>query len=753
MTRYHALAPTELHAIASGDPNAPVIEALLSAQYSKRIVMISAILAIAADRCPGEHARLEAAYGLLAAAQQADPSAVQTILTHPSVGRWAAHCLRGLQAPSDGPVLTTDLGQLAAVAAVAAIRAGHTFVIEMPMRNRSIMLPALGLATLGPEAPSAATDSPTFAIVNHDGRRGSVTITAGRNVVTLPADPSQDGPGWQGLRSLDAYCGDTSIAIELDDLDQRQDSDGVPLACRQSADAVAAWQAALDGAWEILTRHHPRRANALAAGLRSITPLTAAGKGAMSFTDPTGFGGLALTPPRDPLSLADTLVHEFQHSVLSAVTDLTPLHTAGPDAVYYSPWREDPRPIEGLLQGAYAYLGVTGYWATQRSAVTGPDQALAHFELARWRHQIRSTAQALLESGYLTAAGTALVRGMAATAERWRDLPVAVEPGELAERAAADHWVRWRLRNCHPAPAAVNAIAHAWRSGQPCPRRPDEIPMTVLPQQGLLSLSERARLLRLRLADPGQFRKLCADPSRRDTVSDADLAYAADDFERAARGYRAAIEDSPAEIESWSGLALATTELSGRMAGSVVAPELARSVYLAILESTGIAPDLNKLQKWMELGQAGTAIVAARKLSRASQRPAKPVRGRPPGAGTGTRKRALKVPLAPSMVISASAKPSQRPVSGNQALYTASLAQNSRRSQEVSGNAADRSRSRARSVGWETSSRTPPGRAVSGSACRPIAVRSPDRATAAAQYPVQWVMLPTMPGGHCGAPR
>jgi hypothetical protein len=33
---------------------------------------------------------------------------------------------------------------------------------------------------------------------------------------------------------------------------------------------------------------------------------------------------------------------------------------------YYVPWRDDPRPISGLLQGAYAYLGVTGFWRTRR---------------------------------------------------------------------------------------------------------------------------------------------------------------------------------------------------------------------------------------------------------------------------------------------------------------------------------------------------------------------------------------------------
>jgi HEXXH motif-containing protein len=53
-----------------------------------------------------------------------------------------------------------------------------------------------------------------------------------------------------------------------------------------------------------------------------------------------------------------TLVHEFQHSELSVVPDLTRLYDAGPDEFYYAPWRNDPRPFGGLLQGVYAFIGV-----------------------------------------------------------------------------------------------------------------------------------------------------------------------------------------------------------------------------------------------------------------------------------------------------------------------------------------------------------------------------------------------------------
>lgn len=609
MTRYHDLTPAELGAIGSGSPDAAVIETLLSGQYSKRLIMIKAILTEVADQYPAEHARLETAYRLLTAVQQTDRALVRAILTHSSVGPWAVRCLRALRSPSSGSVpLVTDLGQLAAIAAAAAIRAGQPFAIEVPVRGRTVMLPTLGLATLDLET-LAGPDAVAFATVRHDDDYVYATITVGRHRVQLPADPSTDGPGWQGLRSLGASYGGISIRVEFDDLDPGRDYDGAPLAGRQTGDEVAAWQATLRGAWETLVRHHPHRARALAAGLRCIMPLNGAGPDGMSVTDAASFGALVLTPPRDPLAFAETLVHEFQHSVLSAVTDLASLHTAGPDPLHYSPWREDPRPIEGLLQGAYAYLGVTGYWETQRRVVTGRQQALADFEFARWRQQIRATAQTLLESGMLTDTGTTLVQDMAATAEHWRDLPVADEPRRLAERAVNDHWVRWRLRNRHPASVAITAIASAWQSERPWPGCLDAIPMTVLPQQRRLALGGRIRLFYLRLADPGRFHDLCANPSLPGetgaAVSEADLAYAGDDLERAADGYRIAIQAEPSDIDMWSGLVLTSGELRGWANGIASSPEIARAAYLEILERTGTGPDLCKLEEWLEAYHIG----------------------------------------------------------------------------------------------------------------------------------------------------
>jgi hypothetical protein len=160
------------------------------------------------------------------------------------------------------------------------------------------------------------------------------------------------------------------------------------------------------------------------------------------------------------------------------------------------------------------------------------------------------------------------------------------------------------MRNCHPPAAAIEAIARAWRDGQPCPWPPKEVPVTVVPRQSLLPSDERTRLLRLRLADPGRFHELRAVRSRPGLASslaaEAGLAYACDDFERAAHGYRGGIEATHGDLESWSGFLLASAELPGRIPPqSTISPEIARCVYLTVLQATGSGPDPDKLLNWI----------------------------------------------------------------------------------------------------------------------------------------------------------
>jgi HEXXH motif-containing protein len=583
MTGNHALSAAEFGSLAVGDPDAAVIHKLLSSQVSKRIVMLRAILELVADRCPAASPGLDEAYDILAQAQEADRGAVRTVLTHPGFGAWAARCLRCLQSAVTSPVpLEVEIGQFAPYAAAAAIRAQLAFVVTVPLRDGSVMIPTLGLAVF-PSFPSAASATISY---DHD----QVRVVAGGHTVTVPADPAEDGEGWLGLRTIGCDIANATALVEFDDIDPSRSGHDNSLSPRGDRAAVDVWQAKLSDAWELLATQYPRRANAIGAGLRVIVPLQeqARGNGA-SITARDAFGAIVMTPPGEAARLADTLIHEFHHSVLYAVMDMVTLHTAVSAAEYYSPWREDPRPLQGLLHAAYAYLGVVDFWRGQRGVLTGPELLSADFEFARWRHQVAQAVRVLLDSGLLTAPGITFVNGMATTANRWLDLHVDQQAQELAERTATDHYVRWRLRNRRPDPAVISALTDAWLAGQPCPIDPGNVTSTITPTQRCLTQGDRVRLCGLRLRDPAALDSAEA--------SVGDVAYVRDEFSSARSAFEAAITDDPEGIENWTGLILTLIALNpaGKMADT---PEVVRDVYRNAKGQIAVS-DLVALGNWL----------------------------------------------------------------------------------------------------------------------------------------------------------
>lgn len=55
------------------------------------------------------------------------------------------------------------------------------------------------------------------------------------------------------------------------------------------------------------------------------------------------------------------VAHEVQHVKLGALLDLVELIKPDDGSRCYVPWRLDPQPTDGLLQGDSAYLDVSGF--------------------------------------------------------------------------------------------------------------------------------------------------------------------------------------------------------------------------------------------------------------------------------------------------------------------------------------------------------------------------------------------------------
>jgi uncharacterized protein len=354
--------------------------------------------------------------------------AVNEVLGHPYVRPWAEQCLRAGARSDEGssqPPEEAVIGHLAAIAASAAIRAGVLTEIDMPVRAGYAHLPTLGRLRVG---------SAGRATVAADTAGFEVRAASGKWRIDL-GDPDSV-PEWEPVRDLRAG----GLSVRLEDTDPYRDCHQWPVAPRLSAASVAAWREQFAIAWDRIEGDYPGYAASLAAGLSTIMPLANDVPGReLSAAARPAFGAVGAALPADGETLALLLIHEFQHVKLGAMLDLFDFYEAIPGQRFHVLWRDDPRPIEPVIQGTYAHLGVTDYWRIRRHQVGGEAGAEAVRQFARWRMATAEAIETVAGSGALTALGVRFVAGMRTTIQPWLDEPVG--PSALA---AASAWAARR---------------------------------------------------------------------------------------------------------------------------------------------------------------------------------------------------------------------------------------------------------------------------------------------------------------------
>ncbi|MDH6577611.1 FxsB family cyclophane-forming radical SAM/SPASM peptide maturase [Kitasatospora sp. MAP5-34] len=407
------LTERQLDELAHGYGSAEAVQALAAAQLGLTRKLLAALAAEAGDA--GE------AWSLLTELDARAPQALDVVLGHPYVRAWAVRCLR--REPG------ADLGGLAEVAAAAGLRAGLDVDLVLPVRDGAVHLPTLGRVLVG-----------------GDGTARLLGTAAGCAVgdVRVGWDAPSGGP-WQPVRRV-ALAGGWTVALE--DTDPQRDSHQYPVEDRLPEAELLAWAGGLREAWELIGRDLPGYAPGIGAGLGTITPLRPGPAGRdVSASARQAFGAVGIARPGTAPILALLIAHEFQHVKLGAVLDFHDLHDRTDEGRYYAPWRPDPRPLEGLLQGTYAHLAVTEFWGARVRAYDGlPGEPAEHarLQLATWRAHTWDAVETLRGSGALTALGLRFADGMRAAVDPWLAEPVGVAAERAARRAAASSLAAWR---------------------------------------------------------------------------------------------------------------------------------------------------------------------------------------------------------------------------------------------------------------------------------------------------------------------
>lgn len=381
MTTYHEITAEQLTALASGVGGPAVMAELNLSRISLHVLLLKNL----ADRWPADRGPLRAAVDVLARVQREAPGIYADVISDPLVGAWLTRT-GSAASPSDAAFL-----HLGGVAMSAALRAGlHAELTGYADAGR-IVLPTVGDALLA---------SPLTGPTN-------VTVTAGGVITGASGLPIDVRP----LRRLRAQVQDLAIEVRLEDTNPYRNAYHAPPSDRLSAAEAAYWQRTFAGAWQLLSQCMPRWAAEIADGLRAIVPLVDLGDGSSrSGTARESVGAMAVSRPSSPVDLAVTLVHEFHHSKLSGVIDITPLYRPGGQERHRVPWKKDKRPTSGLIQGVFAFLGVAETW--HHLSLVPELAMLAERQFADVRSQVGVGLTALEASAELTEPGRHFVAGM-----------------------------------------------------------------------------------------------------------------------------------------------------------------------------------------------------------------------------------------------------------------------------------------------------------------------------------------------------
>jgi HEXXH motif-containing protein len=432
----HKITARQVRAIADGSSTAVDLELLLASQRSKCRALLALVARMATAARHPEALHTEAAWRLLTQVQRLAPGPVEGLLSYPAVAAWATETVLGLSSRSTaGP----SPGQLALVAAAAAIRAGVPCAIDLPPSasiGATLNLPSLGSLVLPNQLTGEAISLRCL---------GRTTEIAGRRAkVDLPVQLDASAPGWQPVSTVIAGEGALRISLLLDDVGPYRVRAGNVELDRLTGPERDAWRRRLAGGWRLLAADHRKAAEDIRLLISAITPLSRAAGASQSITSRRAFGVVGLSLPEDDITMALTLSHEVQHAKLAALMDLLPLVTEPAPELHYAPWRADPRPLANLLQGMYAHLAVARFWRRHREMAREPAEVhYSHAEYARWRKACTQVAETLYMQPQLTRFGVIFVDGMTSVLHSWRHDYVPADAQNKAERTVSNHRRKW----------------------------------------------------------------------------------------------------------------------------------------------------------------------------------------------------------------------------------------------------------------------------------------------------------------------
>ena len=180
---------------------------------------------------------------------------------------------------------------------------------------------------------------------------------------------------------------------------------------------------------------------------------------------------------------------------------------------------------------------------------------------------------------------------------RWCDEEISPDVMSLVRLVADAHRAGWRIRHLRPNWADVSTLAQTWldRGNPPLATGVS----SVVPHDDRNWSQGRLGLVRHRIVTPQRFGEAIATAPWAAKLTDWDVALVAGDHATARDGYLQRIHADPADLDAWTGLALALhADGSAAAAALLRRPELVLAVHSAIRAAGQTAPPV-ALASWL----------------------------------------------------------------------------------------------------------------------------------------------------------
>ncbi|RJO79863.1 hypothetical protein D5S18_00890 [Nocardia panacis] len=576
--------------LSTGHGSAAAMAELARGLLRTRMILVRTLVAETTSRLPdiAERAGLASAYRRLAELQGSHPEHVEAALSYPHAGPWLATVLRRVRDDTEGSKVPVwaDCGYLGWLTATCAIACAPEGTMTLVVRAGTVLLPGIGLARLAP--------SDFHGHCELEWSNGALTFTVGETVLAVAAPAAEDDPAWLPMRRVQGASDES--AVLLDDLDPFRDLHAGSAPPRLTAEQAAQWQRDFTGACDLLRRDLVGYFEPMRDCLKVVVPLSAEPLVAStSHTSTNGVGAVYTTAPADPCQLALTLIHEVQHTKFNLLLDQVALCEPDNAPRYYAPWRDDPRPLPGLLHGIYAFFGVTDFWRVHRGADCHAT-AQAHVDFELWRRQVLGAIEQAVGSNLLTEHGRRLLDALESTMSSWEREAVPSAAKLAAAEVVRAHRTFWQVRNLVPPIDEIGALAAKWRALEPCPV--DFAPAVRMDQR---LVADEYRSLRLAAQVKLLDQTAAVSHCHIDQPS-GDRAYLSGRFDEAARRYLVQLYEDPLRPQVWAGLALALPRAYPDFDFSILQTraEVAAWLYRAV-RSEGAEPV--SLLRWLSLSQ------------------------------------------------------------------------------------------------------------------------------------------------------